>query len=448
MHRAARIAACGHGGQVLVSASTAALAGHGRAARPRRAPAEGPVRARAHLPARRRRLPAARRASTRRTCRSRPRRSWAASRSCARCSGCSSREDVRLLTLTGPGGTGKTRLALQAAAELGARYPHGVWWVPLAPLRDPELVLETAGQALGAKDGLAEHIADRSLLLLFDNFEQVVEAAADVAGLLAACPNLDLLVTSREPLHVTGEQEYPVPPLVHEEGVGLFLARARAVEPGFQADDAVSEICRRLDDLPLALELAAARVKALSPAQILERLEQRLPLLTGGASDLPERQRTLRATIEWSYDLLTPRSSASSPASPSSAAAARSRPPRRSRTPTSTPSSRSSTRASSATRDEPLLDAGDDPRVRGRAARGLGRGRGAAAPPRGALPGARRGGGAEPARARAPGSGSTGWSASTTTSAPRSTGSRRRARASLPCGWQEQCRSSGRSGAT
>src|ERR1019366_1931682 len=112
----------------------------------------------------------------------------------------------------------------------------------------------TAGQALGAKDGLAEHIADKSMLLLLDNFEQVVDAAADVASLLGACPQLDLLGTGREPLHVTGEQEYPVPPLVHEEGVGFFLARARAVKPDFGADDTVSEICRRLDELPLALE--------------------------------------------------------------------------------------------------------------------------------------------------------------------------------------------------
>src|SRR5439155_8938449 len=124
------------------------------------------------------------------------------------------------------------------------------------------------------------------------------------AGLLASCPGLDLLVTSREPLHVTGEQEYAVPPLAHEESIGFFVARARVVQPDFEADDAVPEICRRLDDLPLALELAAARIKALSPGQILERLEHRLPLLTGGARDAPERQRTLRATIEWSYELL------------------------------------------------------------------------------------------------------------------------------------------------
>jgi predicted ATPase/class 3 adenylate cyclase len=218
-----------------------------------------------------------------------------------------SREDVRLLTLTGPGGTGKTRLAAQAAAELATRYPDGVWWVPLGQLRDPELVLVAAGQALDAKNGLAEHIGDRSLLLSFDNFEHVVEAAAGVAGLLTTCPRLELLVTSRQPLHVTGEQEYPVPPLLHEEGIGFFLARARAVQPDFHAEDAISEICHRLDDLPLALELAAARVKALSSQQILERLDERLPLLTGGARDAPRRQRTLRATIEWSYDLLSAR---------------------------------------------------------------------------------------------------------------------------------------------
>jgi predicted ATPase len=217
-----------------------------------------------------------------------------------------SQDDIRLLTLTGAGGTGKTRLGLQAAGGLADRYQHGVWWVPLATLRDPALVRATAAQALGAKNGLAEHIGDKRMLLLFDNFEHMLEAAVEVANLLATCPNLDLLVTSREPLHVTGEQEYSVQPLVHEEGVGFFLARARAVEPTFVMDEAVPEICRRLDDLPLALELAAARVKALSARQILERLERRLPLLTGGARDVPDRQRTLRATIEWSYDLLTP----------------------------------------------------------------------------------------------------------------------------------------------
>jgi predicted ATPase/predicted Ser/Thr protein kinase len=216
-----------------------------------------------------------------------------------------SRDDVRLLTLTGPGGTGKTRLAAQAAAQLVERYPAGVWWVQLATLRDRELVLETAATAVGASDDLAEHIADRTMLLVFDNFEQVVGAAPEVAGVLASCPNLSVLVTSREPLRVSGEHEYAVPPLAHDEAVELFVARATAVKADFDADEAVPEICRRLDELPLALELAAARVKALSPRQILARLEQRLPLLTGGARDLPERQRTLRAAIAWSYELLT-----------------------------------------------------------------------------------------------------------------------------------------------
>jgi predicted ATPase len=213
-------------------------------------------------------------------------------------------EDVRLLTLTGPGGTGKTRLAVQAAAEAADDYEHGVWWVPLASLRDPALVVEQAAQVLGARE-LSRHIDDKHLLLLFDNFEQVVQAGPSLAELVAACPNLDILVTSREPLHVSGEQEYPVPPLVEQEAVELFRTRARAAVPDFNANGMVSQICRRLDNLPLAIELAAARVIALSPEQILERLEKRLPLLTRGPHNVPRRQRTLRATIDWSYDLLS-----------------------------------------------------------------------------------------------------------------------------------------------
>jgi predicted ATPase len=215
------------------------------------------------------------------------------------------REDVRLVTLTGTGGTGKTRLALQAAAAASGSYPDGVWWVPLASVRDPALVLETAREALGARTDLSEQIRDRSLLLLLDNFEQVAEAAGGVGSLLAACPNLDVLVTSREPLHLGGEHEYAVPTLRHDEAVALFAARAGAVNRSFQQSAEVAEICRRLDDLPLALELAAARVKALSPAQILERLDRRLPFLAGGPRDAPARQRTLRATIAWSHDLLS-----------------------------------------------------------------------------------------------------------------------------------------------
>jgi predicted ATPase len=215
------------------------------------------------------------------------------------------REDVRLLTLTGPGGTGKTRLAIQVAAEAADDYEHGVWWIPLATLRDAALVVEQAAQTLGAKGKLEAHIGDKRLLLLFDNFEQVVQAGPSVAELVAACPKLDVLVTSREPLHVAGEQEYPVPPLLEAEAFLLFQARARAVVPKFRANGAITEICRRLDNLPLAIELAAARVTALSPEQILERLEKRLALLTRGPHDVPKHQRTLRATIEWSYELLS-----------------------------------------------------------------------------------------------------------------------------------------------
>jgi predicted ATPase/class 3 adenylate cyclase len=214
------------------------------------------------------------------------------------------REDVRLLTLTGPGGTGKTRLALQAVADASERFPDGLFWVSLAPLRDPALVLETAAQAVGSQNGLAEHIADKSMLLLLDNFEQVVEAAPALGELLGACPNLDLVVTSRELLALPAEQAYSVPPLEPEEGTALFVGRARAALPSFQPSAAVGELCARLEHLPLALELAAARVRMLSPEQLLERLSHRLDLLRAGRGVDP-RQQTLRATIEWSYDLLT-----------------------------------------------------------------------------------------------------------------------------------------------
>jgi predicted ATPase len=206
---------------------------------------------------------------------------------------------ARLLTLTGPGGSGKTRLSIEAAAELVPEFKAGVFWVPLAALRDPALVSETVGQTLGAKDGLAEHIGERQMLLLLDNFEQVVEAAAELPTLLEACSSLKVLVTSREVLRVRGEVEYSVPPLADPEAVELFCTRSR-LEP----DDAIAELCRRLDTLPLAIELAAARTTVLTPAQILERLAGRLDLLKGGR-DAEARQQTLRATIEWSHDLLT-----------------------------------------------------------------------------------------------------------------------------------------------
>ena len=303
VHRAARIAACGHGGQLLISAATAALLGPDglrdlgeHRLKDLSAPERIYQLGDADFP------PLKSLHQTNLPVPSTP--FLGRERELAQVLDLLSGAGVRLLTLTGPGGTGKTRLALQAAGSLADRYPDGVWWVPLASLRDPELVSATAAQAVGTKGDLIEHVGDDSTLVLFDNFEQVVEAATLVADLLASCPNLDVLVTSREPLHVTGEHEYPVPPLEHEEGIGLFEARARAVKPDFEADRTVSDICRRLDDLPLAIELAASRVKALAPTQILDRLEQRLPLLTGGARDLPERQRTLRATIEWSHGLL------------------------------------------------------------------------------------------------------------------------------------------------
>jgi predicted ATPase len=304
VHRAARIAACGHGGQTLVSASTAALAGWDAMrdlGEHRLKDLSAPERIyqlgegdfpslkslyQTNLPVPS--TPFVGRADE-----------------LAVVVGLLSREEVRLVTLTGPGGSGKTRLALQAAGLASDDFPDGVWWVPLAAVRDPELVLPAAAQILQAKEGLGEFIADRRMLILFDNFEQVVGASSGLGELLGTCPMLDVLVTSREALHLAAEQEYAVPPLAPREAVALFSARARAVEPDFEEDDVVSQICRRLDDMPLALELAAARIKALSTNQIFERLEQRLPLLTGGARDRPERQRTLRATIQWSYDLLT-----------------------------------------------------------------------------------------------------------------------------------------------
>ena len=209
----------------------------------------------------------------------------------------------RLMTLVGPPGTGKTRLALQLAAEVADEFEH-VWWVALQHIRDPDLVEPTIAQIVGARSDLAGYLRDRRALILLDNVEQVISCAPRLAELVAGSSNLKLLATSREPLHLTLEQQYPVPPLPERDALTLFSERASAVRPGFAANGAVAEICRRLDGLPLAIELAAARVKVLTPEALLARLEQRLPLLTGGASDLPERQRTLRATIAWSYDLL------------------------------------------------------------------------------------------------------------------------------------------------
>jgi predicted ATPase/class 3 adenylate cyclase len=211
-------------------------------------------------------------------------------------------EDERLVTLTGAGGSGKTRLALQVAAELVEGFPDGVFWAPLAPVTDPDLVLLTIASNIGARGDLAGHIDERRMLLLLDNLEQVLDAAVHVSELLHLCPNLHLLVTSRALLRIDGEREYVVEPLPTDDAVALFRARAAVAEP----EAAVAEICRRVDCLPLAVELAAARTNVLPPAALLARLARRLPVLTAGRRDAPDRQRTLRATIAWSHDLLAP----------------------------------------------------------------------------------------------------------------------------------------------
>ena len=241
-----------------------------------------------------------------------------------------SRQEVRLVTLTGPGGIGKTRLSLQVAADLADQFAEGVWFVPLAPLSDAELVVPTIMQILSISEAgtqppltlLKTALKDKHLLLLLDNFEQVITAAVQVAELLAACPKLKVIVTSRVVLHVQAEHEFAVPPLSlpnpkhlpdlvtlsQYEAVYLFISRAQAVKPDFQVTNtnapAVAAICVRLDGLPLAIELAAARSKLLPPQSLLTRLTQRLAVLTSGARDVPARHQTLRNTIMWSYDLL------------------------------------------------------------------------------------------------------------------------------------------------
>jgi predicted ATPase/transcriptional regulator with XRE-family HTH domain len=244
-------------------------------------------------------------------------------------------EEVRLLTLTGSGGTGKTRLGVQVAVELRDIFGDGVFFVNLAPIGDPLLVTAAIAQSLGIweaggqplQESLKVYLQEKQLLLLLDNFEQVVGAAGQIADLLTACPRLKLLVTSREVLHVWLEHEFVVPPLAlpdrsfssdktkltilsRNPAVELFIQRAQAIRPDFQITTAnsaaVVEICIRLDGLPLAIELAAARIKLLSPQALLAWLDRRLEVLTTGARDAPARQKTLRNTIAWSYDLLSP----------------------------------------------------------------------------------------------------------------------------------------------
>lgn len=239
---------------------------------------------------------------------------------------------VRLVTLTGPPGVGKTRLALAAAATVEHEFDMGALFVNLAPVRDPDLLEHVLVQHLGLRSAMhlppveriAAHLGARRLLLVLDNFEQITPAAPRVTTLVAACPNLVVLATSREPLRLSGEREFPVQPLVCPDlsrpvdlhalsttpAVALFLDRARAIQPTFTVTEensqAVAEICVRLDGLPLAIELSAARIRAFPPAGILARLHPRLPFLVSGARDLPQRQRTLQAAIAWSEDLLDP----------------------------------------------------------------------------------------------------------------------------------------------
>ncbi len=239
-------------------------------------------------------------------------------------------DDVRLLTLTGPPGIGKTRLSLEATAQLADAFADGVYFVELAPIRDPALVTTAIAQVLGVKEvgaqpllvSLTAHLRDRELLLVLDNFEHLLAAAPLISDLLRASPWVRILITSRAPLRLRGERHFPVPPLLladraqlgdvealaQSPAVALFVERAQAVQPAFALTAAnaaaVAAICHRLDGLPLAIELAAARISMFAPEALLARLDRRLVLLRAGARDLPERQQTLRAAIDWSYDLL------------------------------------------------------------------------------------------------------------------------------------------------
>jgi predicted ATPase/class 3 adenylate cyclase len=336
VHRAARVMAAAHGGQVLVSQTTASLLGDGFQLRdlgehrlkdlslPQRLfqlRGEGlrkefpPIRTLENRPTN---LPVQRTSLVGRQ------------RELVELGALLAAPEVRLVTVTGPGGTGKTRLALQAAAEAIEEFPNGVYFVSLAPLRDPALVLPRIAQTLGLSEDptraagelVAAYLAGKRLLLLLDNFEHLEEAAAAAAAACDGAAEVTMLMTSRTPLHLSGERTFPLAPLgLPERGVGsaaaasqadavaLFVERAVAARPDFVLTEtnasAVVELCARLDGLPLAIELAAARIRALPPQTILARLNQRFQLLTGGARDADERQQTLRATLDWSHDLLT-----------------------------------------------------------------------------------------------------------------------------------------------
>jgi predicted ATPase len=303
VHRAARIAASGHGGQVLVSRETASLLDHDGELRDL-----GEHRFKDLLAAERvyqlgsRDFPPLR--SLGRT--NLPVAAWpllGRARELAEIRALVN-EGVRLLTLTGPGGSGKTRLALQAAAELSDAFLDGTFFVALAPLRETEAVRSTVAEAVGlqAEDDVVGWLASRRVLLVLDNLEHLQGIATVVSELLVG--DVVALATSRAPLHLSAECELPVEPLPDEAAAELFVSRAAAAGRRIAVDETVTAVCRRLDNLPLAIELAAARAKLLAPAALLRRLDEALPLLAGGAIDLPERQRTLRATIEWSHDLL------------------------------------------------------------------------------------------------------------------------------------------------
>lgn len=303
VHRAARIAAAGHGGQILISQSTRDLVGGDRLrdlgkhrlkdlTAPERMYQLGDATFPPLKTLDRTNLPIAATPLVGRQ------------RELAELTDLL-RDGTRLVTVTGAGGSGKTRLALQVAAELAHEFGDGVFFVPLAPVQDAALVAPAIAQATGVR-GL-DDLRELEVLVVVDNLEHLLPSVSELSSLLAVAANVTLLVTSRVRLNVAAEVEYPLEPFSEDEAIEFFVERARAVKRDLRRDPAVGEICRRLDGLPLALELAASRVKVLDPSLLLERLGRRLPVLTGGARDAPVRQQTLRATIEWSYALLETR---------------------------------------------------------------------------------------------------------------------------------------------